>query len=337
MTTDKIVFYSIAIVTVLILGVIVFTSFKTAVKLDPSKFITQNANRKGPENSKVTIIEFSDYQCPFCGQFALSQDQLLDRYKNDLSIVFRHFPLPMHDRAMFAAKAAEAAGVQGKFWEFSHMIFSNQANLADSDFEKYAKDLKLDSEKFKSDYNSEAISNKVKSDLDFGNSIKLNSTPTFFLLVDGKIERVRMAKPEDLEKAIQKYITPVAEIPSSNTSPANIISNDTAIPVFNDESQVKNEDIDKILAPVSNLKAEEKTMATKVLQKFFVDNKEAKANDVKLKSIESKEWPDASLGCSKAGAVAIQVITPGYKVILTNNGKDISFNTNMSDKIVSCD
>ncbi|TSC84289.1 MAG: DSBA oxidoreductase [Parcubacteria group bacterium Gr01-1014_13] len=136
------------------------------------------------KEAKVTLIEYSDFQCPACGAYYPMVKQLGQEFKN-LTIVYRHFPLPQHGNAKIAAQAAEAAGQQGKFWEMHNMLFDNQntwssSNFAVETFNAYAQTLGLDIDKFKADFNSEKTKTKISADYESGSS-EVDGTPTFFL------------------------------------------------------------------------------------------------------------------------------------------------------------
>lgn len=136
------------------------------------------------QDTKVTLIEYSDFQCPACAAYYPMVTRLSQEFKN-LSIIYRHFPLPQHANAKPAAQAAEAAGKQGKFWEMHNMLFDNQKNWAESNtgaqiFEGYAQLLGLDMEKFKADYNSGEAKTKIEADYQSGAN-EIDGTPTFFL------------------------------------------------------------------------------------------------------------------------------------------------------------
>ena len=144
--------------------------------------IIKNGYTKGPDDARVTIVEFSDFQCPACGQMADVIEKIIDAYPNDARLVYRHFPLSYHQYAMSAAKAAEAAGLQGKFWEMYSKLFGNQQKLSDDIFVTYANDLGLDIDKFNQDLVSAEIENKIKDDLSDGsNLLKIGGTPTFYI------------------------------------------------------------------------------------------------------------------------------------------------------------
>jgi len=140
----------------------------------------------GPKNAKVTLVEYSDFECPACKIYAPIITQLNKDFPNDLKIVYRHFPLPQHKNARVSAQAAEAAGKQGKFWEMEELIFEKQSEWASSNnsqenFISYAASLGLNIEKFKSDFNSDSVKVEIEKDFISGEESKITYTPTFFL------------------------------------------------------------------------------------------------------------------------------------------------------------
>lgn len=137
-------------------------------------------------SATVTLVEFGDYECPACGTYHPLVKQLLTDLTGKVNFVFRNFPLPQHTNAPVSSYAAEAAGLQGKFWQMHDKIYETQNDWANSTDAKsifigYAKDLGLDVNKFSSDIDSAAVKNKVQSDTNDGNTIGINQTPTFFL------------------------------------------------------------------------------------------------------------------------------------------------------------
>lgn len=164
---------------------------------------------KGPENAKVTLIEYADFQCPACASYFPLVKQLSSEFSKDLRVVYRFFPLTsIHKNAMISAQAAYAAGQQEKFWEMHDKLFENQndwANLPDpkDTFFEYAKDLSLDLAKFKEDATSESTENFIKESEKNAMSIGVNSTPTFI------INGLRIKNPagyEAFKKIIQDEI-----------------------------------------------------------------------------------------------------------------------------------
>ena len=144
----------------------------------------------GAADAKVTIIESSDFQCPFCGRVVPTMKQLLEQYPNDVRVIFKHNPLGFHKRAMPAAKAAMAAHAQGKFWEYHDKLFQ-QKRFEDADFDRYAQELGLDMAAFKATYSDPAVEAKILHDQKSMVSAGAGGTPAFF--VNGKL--VSGAKP----------------------------------------------------------------------------------------------------------------------------------------------
>lgn len=142
---------------------------------------------KGNPDAKVTLTEFSDFQCPACGHAYPVVKQLLATYGDKIRFEYRHFPLTEigHTYAEPAAIAAEAAGRQGKFWEMHDKLFENQEAWTNTNFEtmmtSYAKDLGLDVDQFNKDRQDPALRAKVLGDKALGNSKNITGTPTFFL------------------------------------------------------------------------------------------------------------------------------------------------------------
>ena len=140
--------------------------------------------QRGPSTAKVTIVEFTDFQCPFCGRVLPTLDQLLRDYPNDVRILFRHNPLPFHDRALPAAEAAVAAEMQGKFWEMHDKLFAEQSDLERPALELHAVQLGLDLKAFRAALDSHAGQARVDDDLALGRQLGVRGTPTFF--IDGR-------------------------------------------------------------------------------------------------------------------------------------------------------
>ena len=142
---------------------------------------------KGKAQSQVTLIEYSDFQCPACGAYYPLLEQLYGEFGENMLFVYRQFPLKqIHANADLAARATEASGKQGKFWEMHDMLFenqgswSNQKNAIDT-FVSYAQTLLLNVEQFKKDIDSKEIKEKVDQDYAEGINSKIQGTPTFFL------------------------------------------------------------------------------------------------------------------------------------------------------------
>ena len=148
--------------------------------------VTDADQTRGPKDSKVVLVEYSDFECPACAAFYPQVEELNKELGGKLLFAYRHFPLPQHKNAELAAYAAEAAGKQGKFWEMHSMLFENQSEWSESKnaeeiINKYAESVGLNMEKFKNDIDSSEIKDKVASDKRSALRARVNSTPTFFL------------------------------------------------------------------------------------------------------------------------------------------------------------
>lgn len=141
----------------------------------------------GGKDASVVLVEYSDFQCPACGAYFPVVKGLEEAYGDKLKVVYRNYPLTtLHPNAQLAAQAAEAAGIQGKFFLMHDLLFGNQktwSTEADptNTFIGYATSIGLDVEKFKTDLTSNAVSNEVRNDVNGGDASKVDSTPTFFL------------------------------------------------------------------------------------------------------------------------------------------------------------
>jgi protein-disulfide isomerase len=151
---------------------------------------------KGGTTARVTLEEFSDFQCPACGALEPGLRRVVNDYGDRVQLIFRNFPLAMHKYAFQAARAAEAAGQQGKFWEMHDMIYDNQKEWSDSmeprvQFESYATRLGLDVQRFKTDSERQDLADRIKADYGRGMSLNVKGTPTIFLngreMVPGKL------------------------------------------------------------------------------------------------------------------------------------------------------
>ncbi|WP_413288824.1 DsbA family protein [Bdellovibrio sp. HCB337] len=144
--------------------------------------VSDEDHGQGSENAKITIVEYGDFQCPFCGKAYPMVKRLQRDFGKDLRFIFRHFPLiQSHEHALLAAVAAEAAGAQSKFWEMHDKLFENQQNLSAQDILDYATELNLDLKKFDEDIKSAFLLNKVKADYLSGEFSDVNGTPSFFV------------------------------------------------------------------------------------------------------------------------------------------------------------
>jgi protein-disulfide isomerase len=160
----------------------------------------------GPKAAKVTIVEWSDFECPFCSRVMPTLTKIKETYGKDVRVVFRHQPLPFHPNAKPAAEASMAAHEQGKFWEMHDKLFANQKALDRASLEKYAQELKLDMGKFKAAMDSGKYRKLVEEDAAAGSAVGANGTPTFF--INGRqfvgaqpFENFKQAIDEEIAKA----------------------------------------------------------------------------------------------------------------------------------------
>jgi protein-disulfide isomerase len=139
----------------------------------------KDAPVRGNPEAKVTIVEFSDFECPHCRMAEPWLKQILDEYPKDVKLVFMNYPLPMHTNAQTAAAAAVAAGKQKKFWAYHDKLFDNQDKLRMPDLLRYAEELKLDVERFKADL--EAAKPRVARDKALGEKLDITGTPSMYI------------------------------------------------------------------------------------------------------------------------------------------------------------
>ncbi|MET0411264.1 MAG: thioredoxin domain-containing protein, partial [Polyangiaceae bacterium] len=166
-----------------------------------AKIAAKGAPSFGPENAKVTLVEFSDFQCPFCSRAANVVHQVREKYGDRVRFVFRQFPLDFHKEAHLAAQAALVAHEQGKFWEFHDLLFANQQALGRDTLEQYAKQLNLTN--FGTALDAAKLKSAVDADVSMGNEIAVTGTPTLF--INGK----RISNPTDfavVSKAIEEAL-----------------------------------------------------------------------------------------------------------------------------------
>jgi protein-disulfide isomerase len=158
----------------------------------------------GPDDAPVTIVEFSDYQCPYCSRAEPVVQQVLERYPSQVRFVFRHFPLEqIHPLARGAAEAAACANEQGRFWEFHGKLFASGAKLDAESLQQYASDLELDLEAFQACVDERRFQAAIEADLVAGRQAGVTGTPVFF------VNGIRMsgARPlEDFVSTIEKEL-----------------------------------------------------------------------------------------------------------------------------------
>lgn len=141
----------------------------------------KGAPTMGPDDAEVTIVEFSDFQCPFCARVNPTLAQLREDYGDKVRVVFKHLPLAFHSKAPAAHAAGEAAHRQGKFWEMHDKIFENQREISEENYVIWAGEIGLDVEQFKKDSASPEVKAKVNADLQEAGKLGVSGTPGFFI------------------------------------------------------------------------------------------------------------------------------------------------------------
>lgn len=168
---------------------------------------TSHIEGKGQDG--ILLVEYGDYQCPYCEQYYPIVKQVVAKYNDQIKFQFRNFPLvSLHQNAFAAARAAEAASKQDKFWQMHDLLYENQNQWAESNnptqyFKQYAQQLGLNVDQFNKDYSSNAVNDAINADTAAGNKLGVQGTPTFFL--NGKQIDVT-ASVSSFESQIQKAI-----------------------------------------------------------------------------------------------------------------------------------
>jgi protein-disulfide isomerase len=167
----------------------------------------------GPVNAPIQIVTYSEFQCPYCARVGPTVEQILEHYGERVRVVFRDFPLPMHQQARPAAEAAQCAHEQGKFWAYHDKLFANQRTLDNEALKRYAGELSLDVERFNQCFESGKYRDAVNRDHEEGMRLGVQGTPAFFVngrfvsgarpfeyfqqLLDEELAAKGMAKPAD--------------------------------------------------------------------------------------------------------------------------------------------
>ncbi len=136
---------------------------------------------RGAESAPITLVEFADFECPYCGVMAPRLDKLATERPEQVRMVYKFMPLPAHTHGEIAARAGIAAGEQKKFWEMNKKMFDNQKHLEQADLEGYAKDLGLDLSKFRADMASQAATDHIARDKKLADSLGVKGTPTIYI------------------------------------------------------------------------------------------------------------------------------------------------------------
>jgi protein-disulfide isomerase len=178
-------------------------------------------NIKGSNDAVVTLTEYSDFQCPACASFQPALADVMEQFAGQVKLEYKHFPLPIHTLAIPAARAAEAAGQQGQFFEYHDLLFINQSAWSNSanptvNFIQYATELGLDVDLFKRHMNSSILRDKVRDEFNEARGLGLTGTPTFFL--NG--ERMTITTYEDFINQIAAAVNPGTVGTSEESAPA---------------------------------------------------------------------------------------------------------------------
>lgn len=190
---------TIAVTIVLIIAALWMFSRPTK-PLPRETLAPERISMRGPKDAKHYLVEYSDFQCPACRVFSIEVEKIAQTYKDNLLIVYRHYPLPQHENARPAAFVAQAAGNQGKFWEMGALLFENQEVLSEEKYASFAAQLGLDIAQFTFDRTDKSVMDVITEDQAYGDAIGLRATPTFFF--DGI--KLELAAPDDLRKQVEE-------------------------------------------------------------------------------------------------------------------------------------
>lgn len=170
---------------------------------DRYKVPVDDSASRGPEDAKVTLVMITDFQCPFCKRVQPTLRALERRYGDDLRVVVKHNPLPMHPRARAAALAAEAAHEQGKFWELHDLLYENSRALSDDELRTWAEKAGCNMSRFRTDLGKIALERRVDDDVELARTLGARGTPSFF--INGRY--LAGAQPESsFEKVIDEEL-----------------------------------------------------------------------------------------------------------------------------------
>ena len=150
------------------------------MSLRPS--VTDKDHVRGKKNAPIELVEYGDYECPYCREAYYYVKELQKVLGDELKLIFRNFPIyNVHPHALHAATAAEAAGDYGKFWEMHDMLYENQNHLKDEDLIGYAREIGLDSQTFESHFSDSKYAGKIDGDIESGLRSGVSGTPSFFI------------------------------------------------------------------------------------------------------------------------------------------------------------
>jgi protein-disulfide isomerase len=198
------------------------------MRFDASKVKTLSVDGSpslGPPDAPVTIVEWADFECPFCRLVYPLLEDVVKRFDGQVRLVYKFYPLGSHPHGEIAARAAVAAMNQGKFWEMHHTLFDNQERLEQADLERYAKELRLDVVKFRKDLTSDETSARIEKDKQQAEGVGLEGTPMIF--INGReVDLTHLANPtnpaEDLEDWVKLDIEIAGQTPKAAPPPSQV-------------------------------------------------------------------------------------------------------------------
>lgn len=202
-TGETKVFLGIFIVILVIFGFAFFITSRSEPSFTREELIPKTTLfATGSATAKISLVEFSDFQCPACRAFFPTVDELIKINADRIYFVYRHFPLPQHSFGKKAAQIAIAAAQQGKFWQSYDFLFQNQDAFSDSFLGEVASKLNLDKNQFEKDFASSQTQELISQDMLDGGKFGVNATPTFFL--NGK--KLNLSGPEDLKRIVEEVL-----------------------------------------------------------------------------------------------------------------------------------
>jgi protein-disulfide isomerase len=198
--------------------------------------VTGGSPELGPPDAIVTIVEWADFECPFCRAASPVLDELVKKYPQQVRFVYKFYPLSAHPHGEIAARAAVAALNQGKFWEMHHVLFENQDRLEQTDLEKYATKIGLDLGKFRSDLGSKEIGERIEKDKKQAEELGLDGTP--FLFINGRyVNLSHLTSLDDLNEWVKLDIELAGQTPKpAATGSAHSPASGSAIPAASSAS-----------------------------------------------------------------------------------------------------
>jgi len=176
------------------------------------------AAKGGSADAPVTIVEWSDFECPFCSKVGPTIQQVLDEYKGDVRFIFKHNPLSFHKKALLAAEASIEAQVQGKFWEYHDKLFENQKALERENLDAYAEELGLDMEKFKAALDGGTHTERALAEQGDAGEVKASGTPAFF--VNGR--KLKGNSFDDFKGLIDIELKEAKKLVAAGTAPKDV-------------------------------------------------------------------------------------------------------------------